>query len=227
MQKIFFMIKKIIQCSLILFLFKINLFSQNTDSKDSKKIDSILNFVKNPEKNSFDPYFGKKHSIGLNVIGVLLSKINIAFNAEYTINYPNKSTELAFPVGYNSNELFNSKTSMLYFDTRYRLFFANKRANYFLGAVGRLANISGTDNSSYWESNKTSKDFSNFQMGVGIEIGTKYFSTKRITYSFSTTFGRYLIGDRSSYGYYGFVTNSYGNGAKSFIELDFKIGYTF
>ncbi len=229
-------------------LFSNPVFSDETSDQleqMDKKLDILL---ESQEKNykiiTDDPLKGRKFGVEFNIPRLLVFKDERALSGGFSIFDHKRNVEYAFPIFYQNtsddnywseNGGRNSSLRVTTLDFHYRAFLGDRLNGFYMSAFTRLAHLKGSiacDYSSMPASPPEKSSPDNFvcdsaagsetKLGVGVGIGFRIFSSKRIYWGASLSAGRYITGEKHN-----FEQNSMDDEAP-IIDVEFlKFGWAF
>lgn len=203
--------------------------AENRKESTDEKIDSIYVWQKEMYRTHKDePLKGKKYGVEFNFLrliffGTGMEGINHTLSGGFSIFYPEKNIELAFPLLYSNpdkifvGEIFGRESHRQKFtvDCQYRKFLGNTLNKFYLNALVRYAYTKHTIEN--YESS------TNHAFGIGVGIGYRIFSYSGFYWGTNLSFGKYISGSVKT-------STIFGPTAESEFLFNFslfKFGYAF
>ena len=226
------MMKKLLIVILGLLFFSSIYAEENTNLKTEEKIDSIYVIQKKIYQTVKDqPLQDKKYGVEFNFFrllffGSVTDGLNHTLSGTFSLFYPKKKVEIAFPFFYSNTDRYyeDSSVRQITLDCHYRKFLGNSLNKFYISGFVRYANLKGYEDS-YWFKDKDDDLVMSTEnkVGVGFGVGYRIFSYSGFYWGTSISVGRYIIGENGK-----FSNIIWNNDNEIIINFEFlKFGYAF
>lgn len=168
---------------------------KKTDEVINQKLDKIIDTQeKMYQQQKNEPLEGKNYGVEFNFFRLLTVSKSTTLSGTFSLFNVNRNMEIAFPV-YYSNPYDKHDINVFTLDSHARLFLGNTQNGFYLSAFGRYAHLKGyLENYNHDSNNDYADNHTEDKFGIGIGIGYRYFSYKRLYWGTSFSYGRYIIG---------------------------------
>ena len=206
--------KKFLIISFLILLFSSLCAEENTNLKSEDKIDSIYVLQKKIYQDVKDqPLKDKKYGIEFNFLRLLFfgsdtNVFNHTLSGTFSLFYPKKKVEIAFPFFYSNPTLTSddeyyedNPIRQITLDCHYRKFLGNSLNKFYISGFVRYANLEGYECSDWFKGkNDDPVKSTENKIGVGIGVGYRIFSYSGFYWGTSLSLGRYIIGKNNKFG---------------------------
>ena len=224
--------KKMLIVILVMLFFSALHAEDNTNMKTEEKIDSIYVLQKKVYQTVKDqPLQDKKYGVELNFFRLLFfgsatDGLNHTLSGTFSLFYPKKKVEIAFPFFYSNTDEYYEDSSIrqVTLDCHYRKFLGNSLNKFYISGFVRYANLKGYEDS-YWFKDKDDDPVMSAEnkVGVGFGVGYRIFSYSGFYWGTSISVGRYIIGKNNKFG-----NSIWDNDNEIIFNFEFlKFGYAF
>ncbi|MCF6235377.1 MAG: hypothetical protein L3J70_03195 [Gammaproteobacteria bacterium] len=183
-----------------------------------------------------DPIGSKNFGVELNIARLLVFEEERAVSGGFSLFDHKRKVEYAFPIFYQNSikndgywgDAENNKRSIRIstIDFHYRTFLNDRLNGFYISGFTRLAYLKGTLQCNYYGVYETSScsrsTKSETKLGVGVGIGYRIFSSKRLYWGTSLSIGKYITGDK-----YDFELGEFDDGEYIFDMELLKFGWAF
>lgn len=171
---------------------------KKADEMINQKLDKIIGTQEKmyqQQKNA--PLENRNFGIEFNFFRLLTVSKSKTLSGTVSLFNVNRNAELAFPF-YYSNPSLKHDLNVFTLDTHFRYFLGNTQNGFYLSAFGRYAHLKGyLENYNYVSHSYYTDNHTENKFGIGIGLGYRYFSYKRLYWGTSFSYGRYITGDNN------------------------------
>jgi len=214
----------------LVFIFVVTTYSWTAETKPqntNEKIDSIYVWQKEMYRtHKNEPLIEKRYGVEFNFLRLILfgsdlNGINRTLSGGFSLFYPKKNVEIAFPLLYSDPqgenfEGYESHRRKITLDCQYRKYLGNTLNKFYLTALARYANTKH-----FYEDHESS---TNNAFGIGVGIGYRNISYSGVYWGTNLCIGRYLLGSVRTRD---ILFGSTGESEFLFSMSLFKFGYAF
>ena len=179
------------------------------------------------------PLQGRNYGVEFNLIRLLM--INDDYRSfSGTVSYFDhaRPAEIALPFFYSSDQYGsdNERFTLLTMDVHYRSFLGDTLNGFYVSGFGRFARLHGSTGGGrglFSDGNASRYTATEHKIGIGVGIGYRIFSKKRIYWGTSLSAGRYILGENDKF-YDSNFLDILDEDSETILDIELlKFGYAF